>query len=304
MGTKLSLETFVNKSTKVHGDTYDYSLFDYKNWDTKSIIICKIHGNFLQQPRLHIERKSGCPICGKRKQGITKAIKESEFIVKATQLHGDKYDYSQLGYVNISSPVNIICPIHGIFRIEYAYAHTTNKTGCAKCAQDSGRNTTEDFITKSKSLYGDAFSYELSQYVTVHTQLTIKCAQHGYQVITPADHYRIGCWICKRNRLQDIWLDSLNLPNTRNHRQVRLKINNRLHIVDGFDSTTNTVYLFHGDYWHGNPILYKPTDVNKRIEKSFGELYVQTLEYEDRIRHAGYKLLVMWEYEWLQQNIV
>lgn len=300
----LSLETFITKSREVHGFTYDYSQFVYKNWDTKSIIICNIHGRFLQKPRQHIERKSGCPSCGKNRQKITKSIKESEFIIKATQIHGEKYDYTQLNYINISSPVNIICPIHGPFQIKYAFAHTTNKTGCAICASNSHRSTTEDFIIKSKNLYGELYSYELSQYVTVHTPLIIICPYHGHQIISPADHYRIGCWICKRNRLQDIWLDSLHIPNTKEHRQVRLIINDKLHIVDGFDSLTTTVYLFHGDYWHGNPILYKSTDMNTRMEKTFGELYYQTIEYENRIKKAGYNIQVIWEYEWLQTKNV
>ena len=39
-----------------------------------------------------------------------------EFIAKAKAVHGDKYDYSQVEYVNNHTKVSIICPIHGVFR--------------------------------------------------------------------------------------------------------------------------------------------------------------------------------------------
>lgn len=38
-----------------------------------------------------------------------------EFIKRAKEVHGDKYDYSFVEYVNSSTKVKIICPKHGIF---------------------------------------------------------------------------------------------------------------------------------------------------------------------------------------------
>ena len=36
-----------------------------------------------------------------------------EFILKAQAVHGDKYDYSKVEYVNNKTKVCIICPEHG-----------------------------------------------------------------------------------------------------------------------------------------------------------------------------------------------
>ncbi len=33
--------------------------------------------------------------------------------------------------------------------------------------------------------------------------------------------------------------------------------------ADGYCSETNTIYEFHGDYWHGNPSKFSPTDINE-----------------------------------------
>ena len=48
--------------------------------------------------------------------------------------------------------------------------------------------------------------------------------------------------------------------------------------VDGWHELTYTIYEFHGDYWHGNPSVYKSTDINKRTKESYGELYQKTIE--------------------------
>ena len=39
--------------------------------------------------------------------------KTENFIDKAKQIHGDKYDYSKVNYVNSKRKVCIICPKHG-----------------------------------------------------------------------------------------------------------------------------------------------------------------------------------------------
>ena len=38
-----------------------------------------------------------------------------DFISKAIGVHGNKYDYSKVEYVNTLTKVTIICPIHGEF---------------------------------------------------------------------------------------------------------------------------------------------------------------------------------------------
>lgn len=53
---------FINKSLKIHGNKYDYSLAEYKNCKTKIKIVCPDHGTFEQIP-LHHLNGSGCYKC-------------------------------------------------------------------------------------------------------------------------------------------------------------------------------------------------------------------------------------------------
>jgi hypothetical protein len=62
-------------------------------------------------------------------------------------------------------------------------------------------------------------------------------------------------------------------------------------------SKTNTIYEFNGDFWHGNPAVYKPDDINFFNKNKFGVLHQNTLEKEKIILGAGYKLISIWEYD-------
>jgi hypothetical protein len=68
--------------------------------------------------------------------------------------------------------------------------------------------------------------------------------------------------------------------------------------VDGYNQDTNTVYEFLGDFWHGNPKLYKSTDVNTKCGKTFGELFESTEKRKRIIISMGYKYYEIWETDW------
>jgi hypothetical protein len=58
----------------------------------------------------------------------------------------------------------------------------------------------------------------------------------------------------------------------------------------------DTVYEFHGSYWHGDPTVYQREEM--LLSKTAGQLYDETIERENIIKSLGYNLVVMWESEW------
>jgi hypothetical protein len=68
--------------------------------------------------------------------------------------------------------------------------------------------------------------------------------------------------------------------------------------ADGYCRTTNTIYEFHGDYWHGNPRRYNLTDIHPTKDLTFDEIYKKTLEREKQIKELGYNMFVIWEMDW------
>ena len=107
-------ELFIEKAKQAHGDKYDYSKVDYINNLKEVIIICKIHGEFMQLPKTH-KRGSGCKKCGLLKVSSSKKSNNDKFINGAKLIHGNKYDYSKVEYIKSNQNVIIICPTHGEF---------------------------------------------------------------------------------------------------------------------------------------------------------------------------------------------
>lgn len=65
--------------------------------------------------------------------------------------------------------------------------------------------------------------------------------------------------------------------------------------VDGYCRETNTVYEYHGDYWHGNPLGFNSNKINLTNKQRYGDLYNKTIKRDERIRKLGYILVVEWE---------
>ena len=53
---------FIENAKRMHGNKYDYSKIEYVSNKRRVIIVCKKHGEFLQNPNNHLNG-SGCPHC-------------------------------------------------------------------------------------------------------------------------------------------------------------------------------------------------------------------------------------------------
>lgn len=142
MPKKLTKERALNKAMITHNGKYDYSAVgEFSNISTKIDIICHKkdengveHGLFAQTLRNHIYNKQGCPICAKESRVKQQRFTLEQFIKRAREIHGNKYDYSKAVYIKSSSKVKIICPEHGEFWQE-ANSHLQGQ-GCPKCKGD------------------------------------------------------------------------------------------------------------------------------------------------------------------------
>lgn len=130
------INIWLQQAKEIHGDKYDYSKVEYVNAYTPITLICHEHGEFKIAPSNHIKQKQGCPKCGNLKKGQKAKKTKEEFIEKAKEIHGDKYDYSKVEYKNNHTKVCIICPEHGEFwmkPIDHINGH-----GCSECSKKFG----------------------------------------------------------------------------------------------------------------------------------------------------------------------
>jgi len=143
---KKTNQDFIEQARKVHGGKYDYSKVEYNGVKSKVIITCPQHGDFTQNPSNHL-LGGGCPIC-QRTHAASLLRKSTEwFVQKAHEVHGDKYDYSKVNYVDANTKVCIICKKHGEFW-QLPSNHIKGH-GCVKCRADGNTKYNKEICLSS-----------------------------------------------------------------------------------------------------------------------------------------------------------
>lgn len=138
-------EEWIKRAKKVHGKKYIYDKVKYTFSNKKVLIICPIHGEFWQEATSHLSGV-GCPKCN---GGIE--LTTEEYVHKLRQVHGDKYDYSKVNYINAKEKIDIICPRHGVFK-QLPYQHLKGQ-GCPKCKSSKLENILMKIFEKNNIKY-------------------------------------------------------------------------------------------------------------------------------------------------------
>jgi hypothetical protein len=215
-----------------------------------------------------------------------------DFITKAKEVHGDKYDYSKSEYKDASTKVCIICPEHGEF---WQTPNTHYYSGCPKCAienrSEKKKYTTEDFIAKAREIHNNKYDYSNAKYVKSDKKIEIICPKHGkfYQIATEHLQGR-GCPRCSHhvsNGEKEIidFVNSLGLTCEKSNRQI---LNGKE--IDIFIPSKNIAIEYDGLLWHSEKF---GKDKNYHLNKT-----------NDCEKH-GIRLIHIFEDEWVfKQNII
>ncbi len=301
---RYTTQEFIMKAIEKHGDRYDYSKVEYVGNSNSIDIICEEHGIFSQTPHEHLDG-SGCPYCGRERTRLARLITPEEFLQKAYSKHEGVYTYSITEYKNVKTSINITCSIHGIF--PQRPANHLQGQGCPMCANikngELHRLTNEEFISKAKEVHNDKYDYFMIDYKGTDIKVKIICSLHGTFTQTPHGHLSgQGCSKCSGRSSKPAieWLHMIqsrlsNPLQTNDSLEGEYRIPNTRFDADGYDSFTNTIYEFHGDYYHGNPVVFQYDVFNQLCHKTMGELYQKTLEKKQICIEAGYKYVEIWE---------
>ena len=187
---KKTNKQFIEEANIRHDFKYDYSKTQYINKREKVCIICPIHGEFWQEASSHL-KGCGCPKCGKESSQKRQSLNTEQFIERAKKIHGNKYDYSKTEYINSSTKVCIICPIHGEFW-QRPTEHLRGR-GCKKCGDLSvgiknSRITTDEFIERAKKVHGDKYDYSKTEYISPRKKICIIDKEFGEFWMMPYAH--------------------------------------------------------------------------------------------------------------------
>lgn len=140
-----TLEEFIKKSIKHHGDIFDFTEAKYTNCRTKLTVKCFAQGHIVESTPSQILTSKGCPKC------LTTTSTEG-FIEKVQIIHGDTYDYSKVNYVNVDTKVKIVCKKHNEVFLQAPRLHYKGQ-GCPLCANENASWTKSNFKGKRTCLY-------------------------------------------------------------------------------------------------------------------------------------------------------
>lgn len=181
----------------------NYEFREIKHYDRKCKVICKVHGELSVTPHAML-RPTGvaCKYCSRRSDK-----KKEEFIRKAKQKHGDKFDYSKLDMNDVMC--TFICKKHGEFKQERRN-HLTYDHCCPGCIAEYTSLTKSEFLQKAKDKFGNLYDYSKMNYVNATTKIDIVCPLHGKFSKFPSEHIRKP----RYDRREDVFYGGCPVCNT------------------------------------------------------------------------------------------
>lgn len=214
MTRRLIHKEFCDRANIVHNNKYTYPLNDYKGNRSYVTVECTQHGTFKQNAKSHL-KGIGCPKCGFERSSKTHLYNLETFTFKAINIHGNKYDYSNVKYKNSNVKVDILCKIHNEYFSQTPKMHLSGQ-GCPRCKGDNNskrcKDTISDFILKGINLHNDEYGYNKVQYNGTYDKVCIlhkTCKKYFYQ--RPNDHLNgHGCPYCNQSKGEEKIRNLLN----------------------------------------------------------------------------------------------
>lgn len=298
---RYTTEQFITLAREIHGDQYDYGDVHYTTTQTPVTIRCVQHGLFTQRPNAHLSQKQGCPTCGSKQSINTRKTKQISFAALASTAHSGRYQYDNVVYNNRHTHVIITCVLHGHFS-QRPHDHLSG-SGCPTCGSSqrasSNTLTQQQFLDRANKTHNYTYDYSESVYTTLNQPVVIICTIHGKFSQTPNNHIYCasGCPKCSHtvSHKEQVWLQQQGVPDVEAMRQVTIRIGDIWYKVDGYIESTNTIYEFWGDFWHGNPRVYNELDINSVTNTTFGHLYERTQDKVRTLQQAGFTVIQQWE---------
>lgn len=134
MGKVVTLEEFLDRCIKTHGDRYDYSKTYLDGLLCKTIVTCKIHGDFSVRANAHANG-ANCKKCGSESASKIRRHLDIDIIEKAKYIWGNQFDYSEMNFKGMRHPCKIKCNICGSYFYQKMDKHINAKqNGCPNCS--------------------------------------------------------------------------------------------------------------------------------------------------------------------------
>ena len=98
---------------------------------------------------------------------MSKRVTTADFIKRAREVHGNRYDYSKVSYVAAISNVTIICPEHGEFEQRPSNHYIGH--GCHECGGNKPL-TLDKFIERANKKHKGRYDYSRVEFKNVESE--------------------------------------------------------------------------------------------------------------------------------------
>jgi len=230
--------------------------------------------------------------------------KTNLFITKARKIHGERYDYSSVSYINSKTKVIIICREHGEFQ-QTPSNHLCN-FNCQRCSNNFKLNT-QTFIEKAEQVHENRYDYSRVDYINTDTQVIILCKKHGEFNQTPYFHInrKCGCPKCSNNVKLELFefIDKANQVHNNKYNYSKVEyINNREPII--------IICKKHGEF-RQQPFVHLlrhscPSCINKTEFKFYNTIkkFYPTLKRQYKVEWCKNKLYLPFDFVIEDLNII
>lgn len=181
---KVLFNEFIDKISKIDGviEKYDFSKVNYVNCKIPVKIFCKKCNKFFWKTPEHFikdiknNKNLGCSLCSFREGGLKRANKD--WVKKASKIHGEKFNYDKVNYINNYTPVLIKCNKCNTEFLQEPTSHLRSNIACPNCFNEYNKNkdrkNLEDFISEVESIHGKGvFGFSKTEYKNNYTKVTI-----------------------------------------------------------------------------------------------------------------------------------
>jgi len=140
------LDTFILDAVSVHDDKYSYHDTIYLN-DTDLVKIwCNSCEIFFHQTRSNHLRGHGCKKCVTKVVTSLRVKTIEQFIKDAIEIHGDRYSYIEVIYINSNTHIKIWCNSCKKYFHQSPHNHINGKCGCPICNESKGEKETVKWL--------------------------------------------------------------------------------------------------------------------------------------------------------------
>jgi hypothetical protein len=289
-----TLEEFIEKSIKKHGNKYGFSKFIMcQNNKIKGIIICPEHGEYLQSPQQHL-RGYGCPKCGRVAAILNTRLTNDEFDLALKKKNKNIKRASD--YIDGITAINFKCLVVGCDYIWRAMPDNILHTvrGCPKCAHRvplEKEYVIKTLATKNINL--------LSEHIDTQHKSDLKCTACNHiwrnKIANILGKKNSGCPNCNRPGLNEKIIHRLlsenNISYYGNYYLKYInKICDRKFSVDFYFPELNLIVEYNGSQHYG-PVKFGSTMSKETAELNFTKQQLRDKYVEEFCKENNIELI-------------